>query len=124
MKYLAIFLLFSITNAAVVPNNILSQEFIDSINEKQTHWVAGKNFAENTTVEYLHRLAGIKGLHPDKNYKPKILEREVNIEAIPESFDARNQWSYCSSLFRIRNQGGCGSCWVFTNFFYIFSFFI
>uniref|UniRef100_A0A0N5AM46 Pept_C1 domain-containing protein n=1 Tax=Syphacia muris TaxID=451379 RepID=A0A0N5AM46_9BILA len=32
---------------------------------------------------------------------------------IPESFDARENWPFCSSLRNIRDQSSCGSCWAF-----------
>jgi len=33
--------------------------------------------------------------------------------ALPESFDARTQWSQCDTIKAIRDQGRCGSCWAF-----------
>jgi len=36
------------------------------------------------------------------------------ITAIPDSFDARQQWgSICPSTNDVRDQGACGSCWAF-----------
>ncbi len=35
---------------------------------------------------------------------------------IPDQFDGREKWSYCPSLKEIRDQGGCGSCWVINLF--------
>ncbi|XGW24126.1 hypothetical protein V3C99_005944 [Haemonchus contortus] len=35
----------------------------------------------------------------------------IDIE-IPESFDSRKKWANCSSLFDIRDQSNCGSCWA------------
>jgi cathepsin B len=32
--------------------------------------------------------------------------------AIPDSFDARQQWPQCTSISTIRNQGQCGTCWA------------
>ena len=92
--------------------NTLSFDFIESINQKQSSWVAGRNFPENTTNEYLYKLNGVLGIHPDPNYQPVRKTHQVNLQDIPQFFDARQQWSYCDSLNRIRDQGGCGSCWV------------
>ena len=33
-------------------------------------------------------------------------------DAIPESFDAREQWPKCSVIKEIKSQGGCGNCWA------------
>ncbi|KHJ83204.1 papain family cysteine protease [Oesophagostomum dentatum] len=35
-----------------------------------------------------------------------------NAGDIPESFDAREKWSYCKSISLIRDQSKCGSCWA------------
>ena len=37
---------------------------------------------------------------------------EYEAVAIPDSFDARQEWSECPSTKEIRDQGSCGSCWV------------
>ncbi|MFH4982318.1 hypothetical protein AB6A40_009027 [Gnathostoma spinigerum] len=31
---------------------------------------------------------------------------------IPKQFDAREKWPYCKSLWEIRDQSKCGSCWA------------
>jgi hypothetical protein len=41
-------------------------------------------------------------------------EPEIADDDIPETFDARLQWPECQeSLWDIRDQGKCASCWVY-----------
>ena len=91
----------------------LSDKFIDEINAKQTTWVAGRNFPEDTPVEQLKRLAGT--FRPLGNKKVPIKIHKVVPEDIPDTFDGRTYWSQCESLKNIRDQGACGSCWVRKN---------
>ena len=34
------------------------------------------------------------------------------IKDLPENFDLRKEYPYCNSLFEIRDQANCGSCWA------------
>ena len=55
------------------------------------------------------------GVHPDSNlYMPPVknVSQLYSNQAIPESFDAREQWPDCPTIQEIRDQGSCGSCWV------------
>ena len=31
---------------------------------------------------------------------------------LPATFDARDQWKNCPTIWEVRDQGSCGSCWV------------
>jgi len=42
-----------------------------------------------------------------------VTNSELGATVIPSSFDARQAWTKCHSISRIRNQGQCGSCWAF-----------
>jgi cathepsin B len=92
---------------------ILSDEFIESINQKRSTWVARRNFPEDTPIEELRRL---NGAIEDPHYKSqlKLKVHKVNASEIPDTFDGRTYWPQCESLKTIRNQGGCGSCWAFS----------
>ncbi|KAJ3662911.1 hypothetical protein Zmor_007226 [Zophobas morio] len=69
----------------------LSDDFINSINNKKTTWKAGRNFASNTSFSKLKNLL--------KNV-PKLLVRTHVIDAqdVPLTFDAREAWPECASI--------------------------
>jgi len=44
---------------------------------------------------------------------PQALWPEKIVKELPESFDSREEWgSICPSIYDIRDQGSCGSCWA------------
>ena len=83
-------------------------EHINSIN---TTWRAGINARfVGLTLEAINRQMGAKkggSVFPEEKFVASH---------IPESFDARAVWPSCPSVSKIRDQGGCGSCWVSINF--------
>lgn len=38
---------------------------------------------------------------------------------IPRSFDARKKWRHCYTIGEIRDQGLCGSCWVYKSMIFV-----
>lgn len=108
-------LLFALASVAVDITEIqnpLSDEYIDLINSKQNSWKAGRNFPQDTPYSYIKNLMGVL---PDNDIKklPKRKHDPELIANLPESFDPRDKWPNCHSLSEIRDQGSCGSCWVF-----------
>eukprot|EP01111_Echinosteliopsis_oligospora_P000624 TRINITY_DN106_c0_g1_i1.p1 TRINITY_DN106_c0_g1~~TRINITY_DN106_c0_g1_i1.p1 ORF type:complete len:318 (+),score=97.72 TRINITY_DN106_c0_g1_i1:177-1130(+) len=74
--------------------------------------------AHKEPVVVSHSPISIDQIKPLLGWKPsgaKALLEEVDYVAdeIPASFDARQQWSNCSSIGSIQNQAECGSCWAF-----------
>lgn len=89
-----------------------SDEFIGQINSIQNMWTAGRNFPKDTPVAFIRGLMGAKRM-TSLNHKISVVEHEnVNISAIPETFDARSQWPKCKSIRQVVDQSSCGSCWV------------
>lgn len=56
-------------------------------------------------------LAG--GLHPFTGTLPSFKVFDPPATPLPESYDARTAYPECSSIARIRDQCGCGSCFAF-----------
>lgn len=98
---------FSLAYASV-DRKLFSDDFINEINSKQSLWKAGKNFDDDMTVEKFRGMLGlIRKPKTGLNYK-----HYEQVEALPESFDAREQWPDCTSIKEIADQSSCGSCWV------------
>ncbi|KAK5967862.1 Gut specific cysteine proteinase [Trichostrongylus colubriformis] len=72
-----------------------------------------KFFKVGTTSKYketMHKVMNAK--FRNQNRRPPVENEEDSGKDIPESFDGREVWKNCSSLFNIRDQSNCGSCWA------------
>ncbi|XP_015792235.1 cathepsin B [Tetranychus urticae] len=87
----------------------LSDEMVNAINSLNTTWKAKRNFV-GVSFDYVK---GLLGVAPDDDVSLPEADNQIQIaEHIPERFDAREAWPYCSSISNIRDQGSCGSCWA------------
>lgn len=108
MKQLVV---FSLVVCLVAANqHLLSDEYIESINQVATTWKAGRNFHKDTPMNYIKGLLGttIK----NRGILPVRSNDNVNVEDLPTEFDARAKWPSCRSISEIRDQSSCGSCWA------------
>ncbi|VDM29668.1 unnamed protein product [Toxocara canis] len=69
-------------------------------------------YDKNATAieEYVDRLSEFFASEKMKTHIRELTEFPVS--SLPSEFDAREKWSYCSSLHNVPNQGSCGSCYV------------
>lgn len=70
---------------------------------------AARNFHPDWKKSDVRRLLGVK---VGKAEPLPVKEDQPTLKTIPNSFDARDEWSTCDSIKSIKDQSDCGSCWV------------
>lgn len=80
-------------------------------NDPSVSWKAGIN-NKFDSFKKPEEYSNLMGTLMDEERLPEK-KINVNADAIPTSFDPRDQWPQCSTLTQIRDQGTCGSCWAF-----------
>lgn len=89
-----------------------SDEFINEINSKQNLWKAGRNFHKDTPMSDITRLLGVNSLPQDVLRTIPIVKNDVDVDDLPEAFDARVQWPQCKTIKKVADQSACSSGWV------------
>ncbi|VDO00675.1 unnamed protein product [Rodentolepis nana] len=90
----------------------LSQEIVDYVNSINTTWKAAPSKRFTLTSQIRQQLGTVPD--PMGRRLPKLATlSEENYKDLPASFDPREKWPNCKTLFEIRDQGSCGSCWAF-----------
>jgi len=121
MFAIAILCLISAASAAKIleadkTTPAINMEMIQKINSMKTTWKAAVpvRFA-NASVADVKKMLGTILPHEEGYIAPTLEKNQFKTadDAIPESFDARIQWSSCPSISRVRDQSNCGSCWAF-----------
>nr|ALX38049.1 cathepsin B cysteine protease [Cryptocaryon irritans] len=94
-----------------------ASKHIKFINSAQNLWKAGHNdLFQERDLEFAKHLMGSFNNTPEdlklpvKTFDNKFLNY---FDDLPEDFDSRKAWPKCQSIFEIRDQSNCGSCWAF-----------
>lgn len=87
-------------------------EIVQFVNSKKAGWEAVNYEELGHPKPRLGLLEGHLENYEKLGFKAKLFSAN-DLTATPDSFDSRNQWPNCQSLFNIRDQAGCGSCWAF-----------
>ena len=112
MSLLICFLIFLNIHSKFLKSEYLQHQknIVERINSLNTTWKAEL---------YPIDIRPLLGVPIDFNSKLFTKERLsiparniTPIKDLPENFDLRNEYPYCNSLFEIRDQANCGSCWA------------
>jgi len=105
-------LVFAFKVTPIDNSNALNYEFINHINNAQTSWKATPHkLFEDMTRHQVSKLMGTYLKPNSQRTDVEFIHHDVDVNAIPTSFDSRTAWPGC--IGAIQNQARCGSCWAF-----------
>jgi cathepsin B len=102
-------------NAAYDSLPALRDEIAEKVNALNAGWTASvdansRSSIGGKTIGEVKRMLGAKKGGPQL---PPRTDFAISADALPSSFDSRQQWPECPSINTIRDQSACGSCWAF-----------
>jgi cathepsin B len=90
------------------------EEIASYINSREdVTWRASADQFRGVSLDVLK---GMMGTRLTQEYEQKKRQFPVKSDVrsdIADSFDARSEWSHCTTIGDIRDQSSCGSCWAF-----------
>ncbi|KAJ3625038.1 hypothetical protein MTP99_018611 [Tenebrio molitor] len=109
-------LMYILPQTLEVASDLMSDEFVASINNMSTTWTAGAgiNFPYMMLTNY-ESLSGTESwMNSDENIST-MHHRRRYFDTIPDFFDARNKWPFCKDIINtVDHQGNCtSSSWAF-----------
>lgn len=103
--------LAAVNGRFVKPKPFLTEELVNEVNAAQTTWKAAPSKFMTWSKESIVRLMGVR---PEYFEQHKLITPiQHKAQALPDNFDARDQWPNCQTIKEVRDQGSCGSCWAF-----------
>jgi cathepsin B len=91
-------------------------ELVKTVNSAQSSWTAEVPMRFNNTADAAQLCGTWLKDHPKYFRLPEREEDEtfkvLAAKDIPDSFDARTQWSNCTVISKVRDQSSCGSWYV------------
>lgn len=97
--------------APAVNHEPLSEELISYVNSVQSLWKAGKNDRfTDMPIEVIKSSLGALSSPLDFAFEKIEVTEPTDV---PDTFDARQKWPNCPTIFEVRDQAACGSCWAF-----------
>ncbi|VVC26950.1 Cysteine peptidase, cysteine active site,Peptidase C1A, papain C-terminal,Cysteine peptidase [Cinara cedri] len=107
---LCIVILFSVYSTEQAGFSV--KDRIQKVNQLAKTWKAQQHFSPRALKEFIQTLGSLVLKRIPKKLIKENDPLYINDIHIPPTFDARIQWSNCTTIGEVREQGKCGNCWA------------